>query len=151
MKLDLLLAAPRHRHIGDPPRLFGSRHFFQHGARPTEYWYFLGYVSYQPYLFHLSVAITIMLRLAGLPMTARLAVYLGIGIGIGIALAAVFYRAFEQPILAMRLSYRRSARHPIALRVIGTPAAMSRNGGQDLRRARCRASRADPPRSRNCG
>lgn len=77
---------------------------FQRSAL-AQFCYFLGRVSYSLYLFHFSVALTITPLLAGLPMTVRLLLYLGICVG----LSAVFYRVFERPILAARPGYRRSA------------------------------------------
>jgi peptidoglycan/LPS O-acetylase OafA/YrhL len=83
---------------------YSARHVFQHSSWLTECSTFLGRVSYSLYLFHLSVAMTIAPRLAGLAVALQVAVYLGICI----AFSAVFYRIFERPILAMRPGYRGS-------------------------------------------
>jgi peptidoglycan/LPS O-acetylase OafA/YrhL len=81
--------------------LHAVRDRFQSGAVAGAC-FFLGRVSYTVYLFHLIAILLLRPKLAELPLPVQLSVY-------AVALAAfcaIFFRAFERPILAARPRYR---------------------------------------------
>jgi peptidoglycan/LPS O-acetylase OafA/YrhL/lysophospholipase L1-like esterase len=82
--------------------LFRGRALFQMQRGVAALCYFLGRVSYTVYLFHLAAILLLRPLLSPLPLLVQLALYLAALV----AFCALFFAAFERPILAARPRYR---------------------------------------------